>query len=108
MRHKPRSYCSKYRHKLFKNNKYSQLDCNGHNRSSDVFKNNSNTVTVSGIVSRLDEWNNNENEVNILLLLICKERNILFFSHDESIDPSKHMTESKLHLNSLNKIFLDF
>ena len=33
-------------------------------------------------------------------MLICKESNVLFLSHDESIDPSKHLNESKLHLNS--------
>ena len=31
---------------------------------------------------------------------MCKERNISFFSHDESIDPSKYLNDSKLHLNS--------
>ena len=30
---------------------------------------------------------------------MCKERNIWFLSGDESIDPSKHLNESKLHLN---------
>ena len=63
-------------------------------------KNDDNTVTVSGIVPRLDDLNNKANEVNRRLVLICKERNISFLSHDESIDPSKHLNESKLHLNS--------
>ena len=36
-------------------------------------------------------------------MLICKESNVLFLSHDESIDPSKHLNESKLHLNSNGK-----
>ena len=31
---------------------------------------------------------------------MCKERHILFLSHDESINPSKNLNESKLHLNS--------
>ena len=30
---------------------------------------------------------------------MCKERNIWFLSVDESIDPNKHLNESKLHLN---------
>ena len=39
---------------------------------------------------------------------MCKERNISFPSHDESIDPSKHLNESKLHLNSNGiKIFAE-
>ena len=59
-----------------------------------------NTVTVSGIVPRLDELNNEANEVNRQLMLMCKERNISLLSHDESIDPSKHLNKSKLHLNS--------
>ena len=39
---------------------------------------------------------------------MCKERNISFLSHDESIDPSKHLNESKLHLNSNDvKVFAE-
>ena len=69
-------------------------------------KNDDNTVTVSGIVPRLDDLNNKANEVNRRLVLMCKERNISFLSHNESIDPSKHLNESKLHLNSSGiKIF---
>ena len=76
-------------------------------------KNDGNTVTVSGIVSRLDELNNKANEVNRRLMLMCKERNISFLSYDESIDPRKHLNESKSHLNSngikvFAEIFLDF
>ena len=71
-------------------------------------KNDDNTVTVSGIVPRLDDLNNKANEVNRRLVLMCKERNISFLSHDESIDPSKHLNESKLHLNSNGiKIFAE-
>ena len=71
-------------------------------------KNGDNTVTVSGIVPRLDNLNNKENEVNHHLVLMFKERNISFLSHDESIDPSKHLNKSKLHLNSNGiKIFTE-
>ena len=71
-------------------------------------KNDDNTVTVSGIVPRLDNLNNKANEVNHHLVLMCKERNISFLSHDGSIDPSKHLNESKLHLNSNGiKIFAE-
>ena len=71
-------------------------------------KNDDNTVTVSGIVPRLDDLNNKANEVSFPLELMCKERNISFLSHDESIDPSKHLNESKLHLNSNGiKIFAE-
>ena len=71
-------------------------------------KNDDNTVTVSGIVPRLDDLNNKANEVNRRLVLMCKERNISFLSHDERIDPSKHLNESKLHFNSNGiKIFAE-
>ena len=63
-------------------------------------KNDDNTVTVSSIVPKLDDFNYKANEVNCRLLLMCKKRNISFFSHDESIDFSKHLNESKLHLNN--------
>ena len=52
-------------------------------------KNDDNTLTVSGIVLRLDELDNKANEVNRRLILMCKERNISFLSHNESIDPCK-------------------
>ena len=76
-------------------------------------KNDNNTVTASGIDPRLDDLNNKANEVNSRLVLMCKERNISFFSHDESIDPRKHLNENKLHLNSngikiFAEKFLDF
>ena len=71
-------------------------------------KNDDNTATVSGIVPRLGDLNNKANEVHHRLVLMCKERNISFLSHDESIDPSKHLNESKLHLNSNGiKIFAE-
>ena len=71
-------------------------------------KNDDNTVTVSGIVPRLDDLNNKANEVNRRLVIMCKERNISFLSHDESIDPSKHLNESKQHLNNSGiKIFVE-
>ena len=71
-------------------------------------KNDDNTVTVSGIVPRLDDLNKKANEVNRRLVLMCKERNISFLSHDESNDPSKILNESKLHLNSNGiKIFAE-
>ena len=63
-------------------------------------KNDDNTVTIYGVVPRLDDLNNKANEVSRRLVLMCKESNISFLSHDESIDPSKHLNKSKLHLNS--------
>ena len=76
-------------------------------------KNDDNNVTVSALVPRLDDLNNKANEVNRRLVLMYKEKNISFLSHDERIDPSKHLNESKLLLTVmvlklLQKIFLDF
>ena len=39
-------------------------------------KNEDSTVTVLGIVPRLDDLNNKANEVNRRLVLMCKKRNI--------------------------------
>ena len=61
-------------------------------------KNNGNSVIVSGIVPRFDNLNNKATEVNSHLVLMCAERNIPFISHSE-FDSSKHLNESKLHLN---------
>ena len=62
-------------------------------------KDNDNSVIVSGIVPRNDSLNNKATEVNNCLLLMCKERKISFIAHNENIDSSKHLNESKLHLN---------
>ena len=71
-------------------------------------KNDDNPVTVSGIVPWLDDLDNKGNEVNRRLILMCKERNISFLSHDESIDPRQHLNKSKLHSNSNGvKIFAE-
>ena len=62
-------------------------------------KTDENSVIVSSIVPRFDNLNNKANEVNNRLVHICRERDIPFISHTESIDPSKHLNESKFHLN---------
>ena len=63
---------------------------------------------MSDIVPRFDDLKNKANEVNHPLILMSEEKNISFLSHDESIDPSKHLNESKLHLNSNGiKIFAE-
>ena len=46
---------------------------------------------MSGIVPSLDDLNNKANEVNRRLVLMCKERNISYRSHDESIDPENFL-----------------
>ena len=63
-------------------------------------KKNENMIAVSGIVTRLDELNNKEAEVNNRLELMPKQRGLPYISHCETIDPDKHLNESNLHLNS--------
>ena len=55
-------------------------------------------ILVSGIVPRNGNLNNKATEVNNHLLLMCKERKIPFIVLSETIDSSKHLNESKLHL----------
>ena len=62
-------------------------------------KDNDNSVIVSGIVPRNDNLNNKATEVNNCLLLMCKKCKIQFIAHSENTDSSKHLNESKLHLN---------
>ena len=62
-------------------------------------KSSGSSVIVSGIVPRFDNLNNKASEVNNLLALMCKDRKVPFVSHSETIDSSKHLNESKLHLN---------
>ena len=62
-------------------------------------KNNGNSVIVASILACFDNPNNKATEIDNRLVLMCAERNIPFISHSESIDCSKHLNESKLHLN---------
>ena len=73
-------------------------------------KDNGNSVIVSGIVPRHDKLNNKANEVNnCLVLIMCKEEKIQLISPSESIDTSKHLNESKLHLNHNGiKVFAEY
>ena len=64
-------------------------------------------IAVSGIVPRVDELNNNVAEVNNRLELMCKQRGLPYISHYETIDPSKHLNQSNLHLNSYGLEFLE-
>ena len=64
-----------------------------------ALKNNGNLVIVSGIVPRFDNLIYNATKVNNRLVLMCSERNVPFISHNENIDSSKHLNESKLHFN---------
>ena len=63
-------------------------------------KKNGNMIAVSGIVPRLDELNKMAAEVNNCQELMCKQRDLPYISHHETIDLNKHLNESNLHLNS--------
>ena len=66
-------------------------------------KDNTNSALVSGIVPRNYNLNKKATEINNRLLLMCTEQKIPFIAHSENIDWSKHLNESKLHLNHLKK-----
>ena len=70
---------------------------------------NGNSVIVSSIAPRFDNLSNKANEVNNCLVATCGDRDIPFLSHNESINSSKHVIESKLHLNfSSIKVFGEY
>ena len=56
------------------------------------------SVSVSNIIPRNDQWNK-VREVNDCLARLCTNENILLIDHSRSIDPRKHLNNSKLHLN---------
>ena len=57
------------------------------------------SVSVSNIIPRNDQWNNKVREVNGCLARLCTNENISLIDHSRSIDPRKHINNSKLHLN---------
>ena len=57
------------------------------------------SVSVSNIIPRNDQWNNKVREVNDCLPRLCTNENISLIDHSRSIDPRKHLNNSKLHLN---------
>ena len=108
MRYKPRSHVLHAGRNNLRTENTASLIAKATIDLATSLKNDGNTVTMLGIGPRLDDLNNKANKVNHCLVLICKERNISFLSHDESIDPIKHLNESKLHLNSNGiKIFAE-
>ena len=53
-------------------------------------ENETNTIHVSFIVPRNENWNNKVDEVNSRLTNMCQQRNIMIINHTDTIDPSKH------------------
>ena len=62
-------------------------------------KNETNNIHVSLIVPRNDNLNNKVKEVNNRLINMCEQRNIKIINHSDTIDRSRHLNESHLHLN---------
>ena len=57
-----------------------------------------NTVFVSGIVPRGDNWNNKVSEINKHLQSACSSRNMPFIDNS-NISTEYHLNRSRLHLN---------
>ena len=55
-------------------------------------------VSISSIILRNDNWNNEVMEVNSYLKDLCESNNIPFISHT-TINPKEHLNNSRLHLN---------
>ena len=67
-------------------------------------KTDKNTITISLIVPRNDDLNNKAFEVNSRLVNMCKERNVPYIDHSETILPDRHLNESNLHMNRYGTI----
>ena len=55
-------------------------------------------VSISSIISRIENWNNKVMEVNSYLEDLCESNDIPFISNT-TINPGKHLDNSRLHLN---------
>ena len=67
-------------------------------------KSETNAVTISLIVPRKDSLNNKAQEVNSRLINMCRERDITFIDHTDTIDTQRHLNESRVHLNKFGTI----
>ena len=61
-------------------------------------KTNSCDVSISNIVTRNDQYKKKASAVNDKLKNLCKEKNLHYIDHSNSID-TRHLNGSKLHLN---------
>ena len=61
-------------------------------------KNENRDVTVSNIITRVDDFKEKANEVNDYLSKLCMERNIYLIDHSKTLK-TEHLKGSKLHLN---------
>ena len=55
-------------------------------------------VSISSIILRNDNWNNKVMEVNSYLKDLCESNDIPFINNT-TINPKKHLNNSRLHLN---------
>ena len=63
-----------------------------------AIKNQNNTIIISHLVPRGDEYKGKAAQINTHLLLNCSNRNLPSISHD-NIDPTRHLNKGKLHTN---------
>ena len=56
-------------------------------------------MVISLIVPRYDILNNKAFEVNDRLKNMCKDRNILYIDHSETIQPENHLNNGNFYLN---------
>ena len=63
-----------------------------------AMKTSKNTIYVSSLVQRGDQWNGKVTDVNRHLKGLCKGNNLPFIDND-NIKPFSHLNRSKLHLN---------
>ena len=63
-----------------------------------AMKTSKNTIYVSSLVQRGDQWNGKVTDVNRHLKELCKGNNLPFIDND-NIKPLSHLNRSKLHLN---------
>ena len=70
------------------------------------------SFSISGIVPRIDNFNNKVMEVNKELAKMCKKEKLQFLEHS-NINPKTHVNRSKVHLKrngsiKLGKNFANF
>ena len=69
-------------------------------------KENNIELIISGLVARDDDYEGKRKKVKYFLVDRCLENDYTLIEH-ENIDPRKHLTRSRLHLNKLGDYLLE-
>ena len=56
-------------------------------------------MTISGIISRNDDWDNKASKVNDQPKEMCRNTDSDFLDYRHHLNAKKHLSNSKLHLN---------